>query len=308
MRPTNKLAEAFKESYNVVGLAGAFALSAALLNPLPFLAAIVLEAAYLMFVPDSRWFARRLEKKYDDEIVRHREELKAKVLPFVRDEVRDKFARLEDTRAQIEAQAKGEDRWFREALRKLDYLLEKFLQFAERESRFVTYLLSVLEEVRNDRRSDAPPIVEQSQKKRRIAAGQPQFQVTAPSRIIVPTEEWINRTTTTIRDHYKQEREALSAKIESGIDEPTKRVIQKRLEVLERRSDYVSKIGMILSNLHNQMELMSDAFGLINDEIRARSPEQVLADIDEVVLTTNSLTEAIEAVTPLEELVTRIGA
>ena len=52
------------------------------------------------------------------------------------------------------------------------------------------------------------------------------------------------------------------------------------------------------------MQLMTDTFGLINDEIRARSPEQVLADIDEVVTTTNSLTEALEAVTPLEQLVT----
>lgn len=307
MRPVNKLAEAFKESFNVVGLAGAAALSAALLNPIPLLAAIVIEAAYLMFVPDTAWFAKRLEKKFDDEIIRHREELKAKVLPFVRDEVRDKFARLEDTRRQIEAQSKSEDRWFREALRKLDYLLEKFLQFAERESRFVTYLLSVLEEVRNDQRATAPPVIDDRQARRKRQDEQPQFQIATSGRFITPTEDWIRNTTTTIQEHYKNEMETLKVKIENPIDDPTKRVIEKRLEVLERRRDYVAKIGMILSNLHNQMELMSDAFGLINDEIRARSPEQVLADIDEVVLTTNSLTEALEAVTPLEELVTQIG-
>ncbi len=306
MRPVNKLAEAFKESFNVVGLAGAAALSAALLNPIPLLAAIVIEAAYLMFVPDTAWFARRLEKKYDAEIIRHREELKAKVLPFVRDEVRDKFARLEDTRRQIEAQAKGEDRWFREALRKLDYLLEKFLQFADREARFVSYLLSVMEEVRSDSKAASPPVVNPALKRRNQNV--PQFDAGTASRIITPTESWIKNTVSTIQDHYANDSSSLKAKVEGGIDEPTKKVIEKRLEVLDRRSEYVGKIGMILSNLHNQMELMSDAFGLINDEIRARSPEQVLADIDEVVLTTNSLTEAIEAVTPLEELVTKIGA
>ena len=82
--------------------------------------------------------------------------------------------------------------------------------------------------------------------------------------------------------------------------------MEKRKEVLSRRFEYVGRIGLILTNLGHQMQLMSDAFGLINDEIRARSPEQVLADIDEVVMQTNSLTEAIEAVTPLEDLVARM--
>lgn len=39
------------EGFNAVGLAGAAALSAALLNPLPLIGALVVEAAYLLFCP-----------------------------------------------------------------------------------------------------------------------------------------------------------------------------------------------------------------------------------------------------------------
>ena len=42
-----------------------------------------------------------------------------------------------------------------------------------------------------------------------------------------------------------------------------------------------------------------DTFGLINDEIRARSPEQILADIEEVVVATDTMSTALEEVAVL---------
>lgn len=53
---------------------------------------------------------------------------------------------------------------------------------------------------------------------------------------------------------------------------------------------------------------MEDTFGLINDEIRARSPEQMLADIDDVVLQTDSLTEALQEVAPFDQASIEEGA
>ena len=53
---------------------------------------------------------------------------------------------------------------------------------------------------------------------------------------------------------------------------------------------------------------MEDTFGLINDEIRARSPEQMLADIDDVVLQTDSLTEALQDVAPFDTMQVEEGA
>src|SRR5947209_5399643 len=97
----NRLIEAMKESYNAVGLAGAVALSAAMLNPLPLLAAIVAEAAYLLFVPDSDWYQARLSRRYDAEIEAQRQQMKAQTLTLLRPEMQERFAHLEATRRQI---------------------------------------------------------------------------------------------------------------------------------------------------------------------------------------------------------------
>ena len=71
----NRYLQAFKESFNVVGLTTAVAVSAATLNPLPLLAGLVAEAAYLLFVADSRWYAARLSRRYDAEVEQRRQAL-----------------------------------------------------------------------------------------------------------------------------------------------------------------------------------------------------------------------------------------
>jgi hypothetical protein len=53
---------------------------------------------------------------------------------------------------------------------------------------------------------------------------------------------------------------------------------------------------------------MEDTFGLINDEIRARSPEQVLADIEDVVSQSDSLTETLQDVSPFDQMPVAAGA
>lgn len=88
----------------------------------------------------------------------------------------------------------------------------------------------------------------------------------------------------------------------------TTAILEKRKEVLQRRGQYVERIAETLTNLGHQLGLMEDTFGLINDEIRARSPEQVLADIDGVVNQTDSLTERLEEVAPFDSAALESGA
>ena len=104
MPTSNRYLQAFKEQFNVVGLASACALSAATLNPLPLLAAVVAEAAYLIFVPDSRWYNVRLSRRHDAEVAQRRQELKAAVFPQLRAEMQQRFLRLEALRQQINNQ------------------------------------------------------------------------------------------------------------------------------------------------------------------------------------------------------------
>src|SRR5690242_12835477 len=140
--PRSRQAEAFKENFNLVGLASIAALSAATLTPIPLLIGLVAEAAYLMFVPDSKWFDARLSKKFEAEIAKRREAMKAEILPQLRPATVERYQRLEASRQQLAAQ-QMEGQWWQEVLRKLDYLLETFLQFASKEVHFRDYLTSV---------------------------------------------------------------------------------------------------------------------------------------------------------------------
>ena len=162
----NRLQHAFQEHGNLLGLAGAAALSMATLNPLPVLIAVVAEAAYLLFVPDSQWYSARLSTRFDREVLARRAALKAETFPQIGRDVQDRFTRLEAIRSQVNStEDLDREQWFREVLRKLDYLLEQFLRFSLKEAQFRQYLQTVFDEVvlqkEPVRGPQAPPVVSQ---------------------------------------------------------------------------------------------------------------------------------------------------
>lgn len=300
-----RLGEAFKEGPNLVALAGAVAISAATLNPLPLIVAMVAEAAYLLFVPDSKWYERRLQARFDNEVEARRHNLKVQVFPIVRAQIKQEFGRLEQVRGQIEGQSRGEEPWFREALRKLDFLMEKYLQFAQKEAQFATYLASVYGEVyaqlpEQERRKMMPPILLNTVPPKRRGRDE---EGPNDRDVINLTPEWVEEVTGSIGQFYEYELEQLAVSIEAETVVPNKNLMEKRQQIISRRRDFIARVSQIMSNLGLQMRLMSDTFGLINDEMRARSPEQVLSDIDDVVLQATSLTAAIDEITPMTEVV-----
>jgi hypothetical protein len=297
----NRFQEAFKEQFNVLGLAGAAALSAALLNPLPLLIGFAVEAAYLLFVPDSKWYESRLSRRFDAEVIARREALKAQVFPLVPEQMQRRFTRLEQIRAEIDTQPGTNDQWFREVVRQLDYLLEKFLLFARKDTEFRDYLESVLNE------DDLPDVrvVDRRSSGRRRGGGDRDRDAAPPPQV---DESRARRTVQIIQARYDGEIERINAEIEREEDLNTKAVLQKRVSVLEQRRDYVGKIGKILTNLAHQMGLLEDSFGLINDQLRARSPEQVLADIEGVVYQTDSMTKLLEELAPYDQASARMAA
>lgn len=285
MSSPNRVRDAFLEGYNTVGLASVVALSLATLNPLPFIAGAVAEAAYLLFVPDSKWYAERVEAKYDAAVVARRERLKGEVLPTVSGVVANRFLRLEKVRGQIDSQTGGDRKPYRQVLRKLDYLLEKFLLFGQKQAQFRAYLSNLLAEVEN------------------LPAGKPDDRQT-----LEPGQEWARRTAERIQRHYEREMGRLGETLATEANLHTMAILEKRREVLTRRREYVERMAETLTNLGHQLGLMEDTFGLINDEIRARSPEQVLADIDGVVNQTDTLTERLEEVAPFDAATLEPGA
>ncbi len=344
MQKKNRFAEAFKENFNLVGLAGAVALSAATLNPLPLIVMGIAEAAYLLFIPDSRWYDTRLGKRFDAEVDARRAALKAQTFPHISGAMQERFTRLESIRVQISSQPpSGDEKWFREVVRKLDYLLEKFLMFAQKESQFRAYLRSVHEQVERDRepspvsRPSRPQLPQRrpgareadvmpadfdlfdSPRERRGRQNMPRrgdnlvvvggdeetIRQNLPPRL---ADRWAQETVKSIQAHYDEEIAYVNAECETEDDLNTKAILTKRAEVLQQRREYVGKIGKILTNLGHQMELLEDSFGLINDQIRARSPEQVLADIEGVVYQTDSMTKLLEELAPYEQDAQRLAA
>lgn len=316
-RPKSRYLEAARENLNVVGLSTAAALSMATLNPLPLLVGLVAEAAYLLFVPDSKWYEERLAKRHDAEIERRRQRLKDQVFQGLRPEMQDRFSRLETTRQEMTSQGPAGEKWFREVLRKLDYLLEKFLLFASKEIEFRTYLQGVLAEVRSERQRSRGPrsgelqmdwdIRRAGSNRGRGSSGKNAGE-SRPGAPLDPSDRWVQSTIEEIQDHYNREVENLRSLVEKEQDLNTQAVLEKRLDVLQRRHEGVGKIGRILVNLNHQLKLLEDTFGLINDEIRARSPEQVLADIEDVVWQTDTMTKLLEDMAPYEAMVARLGA
>lgn len=314
----NRYVAALKENYNGIGLATVAAISAATLNPLPLLIGLVAEAAYLLIVPDTKWYQTRLAARSAAAAEAERQRIRAELLPTLRPDVQTRFAHLEEMRRQIQAQ--DDKAWYGEVVQKLDYLLEKFLLFGAKESQFQSYLSKLRAELRgggdwdlNSRREeqDPPPI---SRRAARRLDEVPRRQTRPTSSEAAARgdgnedDRWVQHTVEEIQAHYQSECERLEAQLQADADEANRAVLAKRVDVLKRRAEFADKIGKILGNINHQLQLVDDTFGLINDEIRARSPEQILADIDEVVVATNSMSSTLEEIAPYEQMVAHVGS
>jgi len=114
-----------------------------------------------------------------------------------------------------------------------------------------------------------------------------------------PAEKWVTAALKEIQAHYDREIQDLDQqRTRDTEDLETNAVLDKRVDVIARRRDYVGQIGKITVNLNHQMELMEDTFGLVSDEMRARPPEQLLADIDEVIGKTDALNDMLQGFSP----------
>jgi len=300
LRKESNLKTAAKEPVNLFGVAGLFALSLATLNPLPLLFGAVAEVVYLLFVPDSKWYAERLETIYDKEVEERRQRLKKQVWETLSPQVQSRFTRLENLRTQLVSPTYQGRKVYRAVMRKLDYLLEKFLLFASKQVQFHQYLLGVLGEV-TPVTPGPPPAVFDDQ-------GRPVKKKAPKVTRASMDDEWIRTTVDKVKSAYQAEIDEMNESRTAVENLHNQALLDKRVEILMRRQEYVQKIGEALSNLQHQLDLMEDTFGLINDEIRARSPEQMLADIDDVVLQTDTLTEALQEVAPFDTMQVEEGA
>lgn len=310
----NRYVSALKESYNGIGLATVAAISAATLNPIPILVGLVAEAAYLLIVPDTKWYQMRIARRIAAEAEAERQKIRAQVLPTLRPTVQSRFLHLEEMRGQISAE--DDKAWYREIVQKLDYLLEKFLLFGAKEAQFQSYLMRLRAELRTGDwdlnahdDSQGRNVSRRAQRRLDEVPKRPLRLVDSSNPLSGEQDErWVKRTVEEIQAHYADECEKIEAQLQADQDEANRAVLTKRVDVLKRRSEFAGKIGRILGNINHQLQLVDDTFGLINDEIRARSPEQILADIDEVCVATESMSTTLEEIAPYEQLEAKLGS
>jgi len=287
-QPPRRVNQAALEDFNLIGLASFFAVSCATLHPVPAIAGLVLEAGYLLLVPKSTWYGDRLDARYERQVALKREALKSTLFPQLSEDVRSRFGRLETARGQIRVQPGDQAHWYRAIVRKLDYLIEKFLLFSSKDVQFRNYLMSV--------RQEADALQNQSGPTTPYPTRRPE------TRREIESDLWTKATVVEIQAAYDGETSSIDGLLTADENPHNQTVLKKRKDILLRRRVYVERIGDILTNLSLQVRLIEDTFGLINDEIRARSPEQVIADIDDVIDSTDVLTEALQRVAPFEEM------
>ena len=90
MRSVNRYITAFKESYNLISVAVVSAAAMATLDPTPLIVGVIAEAAYLLIVPDTRWYENRLLKRHDASKETERRVSNAKMLATLSPELRDR--------------------------------------------------------------------------------------------------------------------------------------------------------------------------------------------------------------------------
>jgi len=316
----NRYISALKESYNGIGMATVAAISVATLNPLPLLVGLVAEVAYLLIIPDTSWYRARLANRSAAAAEAERLKQREEILPTLRPDVQARFAHLEEMRKQISLQDDKE--WYRIVVEKLDFLLEKFLLFGAKEAQFQSYLTRLRAELHSrdwdidtnkgdwdiEIRNDDGNHRNVSKRAARRMAEIPK----RPLRLVDSTQpyrkmseeddRWVQKAVEEIQTHYSEECKRIETALETDQDESNRAVMTKRVDILKRRSEFAGKIGKILGNINHQLQLVDDTFGLINDEIRARSPEQILADIDEVCLATDTMSSTLEELAPYEQL------
>ncbi|PQV64163.1 hypothetical protein B1R32_1067 [Abditibacterium utsteinense] len=300
---SNRYLAALQENYNLLGLAATASAFMAVGNPLLLVAGVVAEAAYLIFVPDSNWYSSHLSRRDDAKIQARRDELKAKSLPLLRPQLQTRFERLEAVRREIDGQAVSDAIWLREILRKLDFLLEKFLQFAMKEEQFRAYLA----EARNEVEAQSRPPRRETREKWDSRMRQENGFSPPTSSFSAASDANLGESVSIVQSAYDREIALIQADFEAETDADTRPILEKRLEVLRRRREFIGKIGKIVANLGHQLALLEDTFGLISDELLARPPEQVLADIEDVVSQTNTMTQVLEELAPYERMLAQVG-
>lgn len=307
----SRFSSAFKESYNLVGMASFLALSIATLNPLPLLVGVAAEVAYLLFVPDSDWYGNTLIKRQKEIMAEERKIFKQKVYQVVDTNFANKYEELESVRIQLDDDGTLSPDW-KDVINRLDTLLGKYLKFGFQDARLRQYLIKL-----SDQAEQELPGLLKVKNKETIALRQRLEEMhEAASNFSDDTTRWVETAMASIRLYFESQIYA----IQQLVDEEDKRIaagagnvnnrdtLQKRIEIQNKSLKQAEQIGHGLINLNQQMALMEETIKLINGQINSKQPGQVLLDIDSLVDQSESVSSFLQEITPFEDDIQHLNA
>ncbi|HEY3266071.1 MAG TPA: hypothetical protein VGM37_04035 [Armatimonadota bacterium] len=307
MRVPQTVKSAFAEPLNLLFVVFAFFVAMATEDPAVLFVAAAMELGYMLFVPDSGWYRNVLEGRALRTRQLERAKMKREILPGLLPQDRGRFQRLETMRNQLpNAAAIGFGREHTVIVcRQMDVLLDKFLQFGAKSAQYRAYLVDMVRPTPGpvfqgagwvDRIFDlASVLITEKQDGLRIPVnGQP--------RKTAEMASIIEQVQTGLDSRIEQ----LKGSVAGAANDANRLVLQKNLEVVQKRRERIGELGNIITNLECQLDLIENTFGLISDQIRTLPPEQVLADINDVIIQTETTTQLLAAAAPVEFQLNRL--
>lgn len=288
-KPGNKLVEALKEDGHLIALSGA-ALLAAVTGQfwLVGLGAAIAETLYVIFVPDSAWYRTRLDRRYDAEVARVRERLKRQLLHGLDEPDRARFGRLERLQRDLAEQYKDPSlSWSQDVLRRVQYLVDHFLTFADEAVKRERYLREQWRDVQG-----VATVRRESTARRRGDRDE----------AVVGTQTIIEGLTR----YYNHEIEELEERLRASRETIERKSVTRHIDILTKRRESALRKCRDVQNLRHQMEIVEDLLGLLNDQLRDQSPQQIIAEIDDVIRTSDTIKETLDEMAPLEEQIDRL--
>ena len=310
MRVPQNVKSAFAEPLNIMFLmiAGLVFLMSGLAAWDVLFAALAFEFGYMLFVPGSRWYRGVLSGRAMRDRQRLRAQMKKEMLPGLLPQDRTRFLRLEALRNKMptaSAAGFGQEEMVT-VYSQMDVLLDKFLSFAAKNAQYRAYLVDMV-------RPAPGPETPGSHWVDRLFDIASTLINDKQDTVQIPVNGGTTRRVTDIQMIIEQVQKALDnrlAQMTTSLGGQThdanRRVIEKNVEVLTKRRERVGELGNIITNLECQLDLIESTFGLISDQVRTLAPEQVIHDINDVVLQTETTTQLLAASAPMEFTMNRL--
>lgn len=299
----SRIASAFKEQENMVGMSVFLAASIFFLNPVPLIVGALLEVAYILFVPDSNWYSNRLETKQRKLIEERRSDLSYQFRCLATRENAAKYQELTSVRAQLDDDYVSRPDW-RDVINRLDTLLDKYVEFGLQDIRLREYLASLSKQADENIHNIAKPRTK-GEAKLRDRLSEIEFNA---DNFTDKNVRWVEEQMASIRFYFQNQEHTIQqliseedARITAGTGNINNRdILQKRLEIQAMSLSQAEKIGQGLVNLNQQMVLMEETIRLINGQIKSKQPGQVLLDIENLVDQSETVSNFLHEIAPFE--------